>query len=47
VANLLDDETVNSASSTTINGQPTQQYNLNPPRTWGVTLQFRFGSETR
>src|SRR5690606_32432450 len=47
VANMLDDETVNSASSATVNGEPTQMYNLNPPRTYGLTAQFRFGSEVR
>jgi iron complex outermembrane recepter protein len=47
VANAFDDETVNSASSTTFNGEPAQLFNLNPPRTWGVQLQYRFGSDTK
>jgi iron complex outermembrane receptor protein len=46
VANALNDETVNSASVDPTDASRTL-YNLNPPRTWGVEFQYRFGSEKR
>lgn len=45
VENLLDEDTYNSVSATSLNGEIVKQYTLNPPRTMGIDFQFRFGSE--
>jgi iron complex outermembrane recepter protein len=47
VANALDDETYNTATAQSINGEIVQTFNLNPPRTYSLEVQYRFGSEKR
>jgi iron complex outermembrane receptor protein len=47
VDNLLNDDTYNSVSATSLNGEIVKQYSFNPPRTIGLDFQFRFGSEKR
>jgi iron complex outermembrane receptor protein len=46
VANLTNNETANGLdNSSTVNGQPVQRIVLNPPRTYGLSLYYYFGSD--
>lgn len=47
-SNLTDNETVNGlAAGSTLNGQPVQNFLLNPPRTYGVSVYYFFGSDRK
>lgn len=47
VRNVFDDDTYNTATARTVGSDVVIEYNLNPPRTWGLEMQYRFGSEVR
>jgi hypothetical protein len=48
VANLTDNETINGlAASSTVNSRVVQNFLLNPPRTYGLSVYTYFGSDRR